>query len=370
MKTFTTAIASVGRLRLALVVALTIAVVAITAYIGIASTQDAGASPAVGSTASSPVVAGPGNPTFVAPLSGPAADMSYDQARNVLWLVSASPAGGDQITRLDPTTGNLKTWKASGHNLMVGFFTRIRVDQSGATWLVDNYTIFRIDPVSGSMTSLTLPLAVTGADPAALDPDNYEPGTWISGVGTSGSSLVIARNHVPFLTVVGSDLRTKSVIPLPASYSGAYDIAVGPDQSIAVLSRPELQSGQIVGFFSPTGDLQASGRVRARSIQWSGNGILVTAGPESGQTFTPGADGTVTASGGTLAALARAENALAAVDPMGGVMVYADGRTSWLTPLVVPSCPPCRRRAAPPTRPHPLPACPRARRHSPWSSKR
>ena len=121
------------------------------------------------------------------------------------------------------------------------------MSDDGAVWVSLPYVLVRLDPATGSSKSLTFPKEAEDALPAASDPGAPLPGTWISELAVVGSSVMVARMNVPYLSVVDATLTESRGPSLPDGYAGARSMARGPDGWLYLLPALD-KDGPVLGL--------------------------------------------------------------------------------------------------------------------------
>jgi streptogramin lyase len=169
-------------------------------------------------------------------------ELTFDKSRDALWF--ASFAGGTGwLTEYSIKNGDAHTFDLPAYTGN-GFMSHVRVAPDGAVWVTTDYRVDRVDPVTGETRSLTLADAVDGALPGALDPRNPLPGTWVSALTLDASGRAfLARNNVPFLQIVDSELKPIGVIAVPTGFAGAVDMTLEPDGLHVVPSHANRTDG-------------------------------------------------------------------------------------------------------------------------------
>ena len=202
--------------------------------------------------------AGPASMVVMA-LPFPVYQLTYDPAGDALWFAVMEPGIGDWLYRVDPATGKSTEWElpvAPGN----GFVSQVHVADDGAIWVSEDYRLVRLDPATGKVTSLVLDPSGQDIVPSVVEDPNL-PGTWISSFTTDASGAILARNGVPLLTLVSSDLQIRGTVPLPDGFVGPIDIRRLPDGSLALLSGWS-HLGEL-GIINGEGGLIASTSVEA-----------------------------------------------------------------------------------------------------------
>jgi hypothetical protein len=150
---------------------------------------------------------------------------------------------------------------------------RCESPNDGAVCVGLPYEIARLDPSDGKVRSVPLAERVPDA-PAALDPRNPMPGTWVSDLEVDGDTVLVARLNVPYLTRVDADLDLSRDITVPAKYAEDRFLAsdlrsrrwpVDYDRRAGVLTR-----------FTPGQPTQVLRLERKKGMAVGGNGRTVT----------------------------------------------------------------------------------------------
>ena len=200
--------------------------------------------PGAGSSDPSPLVL---HGDVVAELDTPAYAVAYDPSGDAVWFAEVGRGGPDRLWQAKESTGELTSFPlpAVEYN---GFTTHLHVSDDGAVWVSLPYVLVRLDPATGSSKSLTFPKeAEEDALPAASDPGAPLPGTWISELAVVGSSVMVARMNMPYLSVVDATLTESRGPSLPDGYAGARSMARGPDGWLYLLPALD-KDGPVLGL--------------------------------------------------------------------------------------------------------------------------
>lgn len=158
----------------------------------------------------------------------PVRELTADPATGDLWVLSLDPAGqaGEaKLWRVDGASGATESFGLP-ETVAKGFTSgHVRVGQDGAVWVSLSREVARIDPVTSTVTSVSLPLEAEDALPGAYDTGADLPGTWISAILPDGDGALIARNNVPYLTRLGPDLSVTRGAAVDEAHAGAADLA-------------------------------------------------------------------------------------------------------------------------------------------------
>lgn len=171
-------------------------------------------------------------------------EIAVDPARGTIWLATIQPATKDTLWAVDMRTGDVRGFDLPDVDYN-GFTTHVRVGEDGAVWVSLPYELVRVDPESGEVTSVRFSEKVEGALPGSLDRDATLPGTWLSAILPDGAGVLVARNHVPYLTKVNADLTASRGADVGEGYAGAADLARGADGSIYLLPPMDDPSGAV-----------------------------------------------------------------------------------------------------------------------------
>ena len=171
-------------------------------------------------------------------------EIAVDRAKGRIWLATIQPAAKDTLWAVDMRTGGVRGFDLPDVDYN-GFTTHIRVGEDGAVWVSLPYELVRVDPESGEVTSVRFAEKVEGALPGALDAGATLPGTWLSAILPYGAGVLVARNHVPYLTQVSADLTVSRGADVGEGYAGAADLARGADGSIYLLPPMDDPSGAV-----------------------------------------------------------------------------------------------------------------------------
>jgi streptogramin lyase len=197
-----------------------------------------------GASGASGAVASPATLTELAKvdLPGPVYDLAYDRASNSLWYAYMTSGAPDALYRYDITTGHVAKWPLppTDHN---GFLERVALAPDGSVWVTEEYSVVRVDPVSGGVAAHTFPVADADALSAALQ---TSPGTWPSAITFDSQGLaMVARHNVKSLVRLNSSLSVVDRIQLPAGMVGPGDLV---DSNGVVYAAPYTGDGQAVVF--------------------------------------------------------------------------------------------------------------------------
>lgn len=161
-------------------------------------------------------------------LSVPVYELTFDRSRDALWFASFN-GGQGVLTEYSIKTGDVSTFPLPAYNGN-GFMSHVRVAPDGAVWVTTDYAIDRVDPATSQTQSLSLAETVDGALPGALDPSSPLPGTWVSALAfDAGGRALVARNNVPFLQIIDSELELVGSIDIPPAVAGAADMTLETD---------------------------------------------------------------------------------------------------------------------------------------------
>ena len=175
-------------------------------------------------------------------LPGPVYDLTFDRARDSLWyafMMSGEPAA---LYQYDIASGKTSHWSLPSTDDN-GFLSRVVVAPDGSVWLTENYTVVRVDPVSGSVLTRKFALVDPDATSTALD---ASPGTWPSAITfDSAGKALVARHNVKSLVRLDSSLAEVNRVQLPASMVGPDDLV---DSNGVIYAAPYLGAGPGVLF--------------------------------------------------------------------------------------------------------------------------
>ena len=275
--------------------------------------------------AGSPTVAG--TPRVAVQLSaidlpGPVYDMVFDQSRDSLWYAYMSGSGTAALYQYNIASGKTAQWTLPPTDYN-GYLDRVVLAPDGSVWLTENYSVVRVDPVSGSVVSHTFALADSDATSTALDPDDPSPGTWPTAItfDSSGNALV-ARHNVKSLVRLDSALAVVNRIQLPGSMVGPDDIV---DSSGVIYAAPYAGTGPSV-VFSEQGVLigKTTQRVSRFAVAGGavvalGSGGLIRVGSNAASTlWSPEVGG-------------RPEDRLAVTNDGAAVYLDSQGTIDWIS---------------------------------------
>lgn len=133
--------------------------------------------------------------------------MQWSQESDQLWYTSSKLDGQIVLNQYsiggDSANSLILPGKASYTP-----YTYLQQDSDGFWWVAANYTVWRVDPISGEVTvHVDLAPAHAYQSAGALDRGNPEPGTWINGIAVQGSSggVLLTRNNVKAISKVATD---------------------------------------------------------------------------------------------------------------------------------------------------------------------
>jgi hypothetical protein len=160
--------------------------------------------------------------------------LTYDPFRDSLWYVmgAASPADVTLVEASAETgVAEREFVVASTDSIAPSQVVAVAPDHS--VWFTEGYGLVTVDPESGRIDRISLPLAVPGALPAATDPNAPIPGSWVSSLAFTDSSALVGRTNVPFLQQFSLDLRQLDDIAMPAGNAGPAALAVSGSAVVA-----------------------------------------------------------------------------------------------------------------------------------------
>lgn len=205
-------------------------------------------------------------PTLVAELPDVAWDLEYSPATDEVWFVSGT---GDtaKLFRLESGKVQLASDLPAGE--YSGVHHRVRAIDDGAAIILNaDYAMIRFAPSNGAIETASLPVEVKDALPGALDPGTPLPGTWVSAFDVANGNVYVARNNVPYLTVLDSaSLETRATIPIPQAYAGARGVVASAGDLYV------LTAGGTVGQFQVDGTLVGEHPLEATGLVRSGNSV-------------------------------------------------------------------------------------------------
>jgi hypothetical protein len=212
-----------------------------------ASTASAATTPSAAATPTASVSAPAASPAAATRLTqidlpGPAYDLTFDRARDSLWYAVMGSGSRAALYQYAIATGQTSSWTlpATTHN---GFLERVAVAPDGSVWVTEEYSVVRVDPASGHVTTHTFPLADADAIPGALD-TNPSPGTWPTAIAFDSQRLaLVARHNVRSLTRLDSSIRVVGRVQLPAAIVGPSDLV---DSNGVIYAAPYMGSGPAV----------------------------------------------------------------------------------------------------------------------------
>ncbi len=165
------------------------------------------------------------SPSIILQMTGESHEMLSDTARKVIWFPEFS---GTELSlhQYSLGSGNSSTTRL-GDSQASGIASHIRLAPDQSIWVSDDYMLYRYDPATEKVTSVSLPEKVNGALSGALDPSNPLPGTWVSAfVFDTSDEVLVARNNVPFLGVYSDSGNLVRQMPLPAGVTGPSDMTL------------------------------------------------------------------------------------------------------------------------------------------------
>lgn len=163
-------------------------------------------------------------PILVAELPDAVWDLEYDSIDDAVWFVSGNGQAAE-VFRVSTVDGKVVSWSVPDGEYS-GVHRDVHHLANGDVMLSSDYGLVRLSSETGELESVLFDVEVDGALPGALDPNTPLPGTWISATAIIDGNVVVARQNVPFLTVVsGKDLSELERIVIPVALAGARDIA-------------------------------------------------------------------------------------------------------------------------------------------------
>ncbi|MGD0122685.1 MAG: hypothetical protein ABSC46_09015 [Candidatus Limnocylindrales bacterium] len=173
------------------------------------------------------------------------AAMTWDAARQSLWIVTWNTGPNGQLTRAG-LDGSTKSWPLpNGPDVQIqpviqaGLVqpampaawygwdaTDVVVDGQGKVWIAAGYGLVRFDPDTGKSQLKTFP----ESDATKVYGDG---GQWLSAIAADGNGVLIARNGESALTRIDESLANAGTIALPATWTGVRGIAVLGDRIVA-----------------------------------------------------------------------------------------------------------------------------------------
>jgi len=115
-----------------------------------------------------------------------------------------------------------------GSSSSSGLSSHIRFAPDGTLWVSDDYSFFGIDTSNNTVRTFHLPLSVADQLPAATEPSDPLPGTWVSAFDFDlRGNLVVSRNNVPSLEVIDQAVGAiTATIQLAADMDGMSDMTL------------------------------------------------------------------------------------------------------------------------------------------------
>lgn len=205
-----------------------------------------------------------------------------------------------------------------------GFLERVAIAPDGGVWATEDYSVVRVDPVSGAVLSHTFPMADVDATSTALDQSNPSAGTWPSAItfDSQGRALV-ARHNVKSLVRLNSSLALIDRVQLPSAIVGPTDLV---DSNGVIYAAPYLGGGPAV-LFNEQGLLIGTTKQHVSRFGVSGSVVAAI-----------GSAGVSRVSSSATATAWRTESAGAPNDRLavadGGAALYLDGpgTIEWISP--------------------------------------
>jgi hypothetical protein len=222
-----------------------------------------------------PLAPGAGGPRTAVQLSsadlpGPVYDLAFDQARDSLWyafMLSGEPVA---LYRYDIASGKTSHWSLPSTDYN-GFLSRVVVAPDGSVWLTENYTVVRVDPVSGSVLKRTFTLADPDANSTAASQNDLSPGTWPTAITFDSAGMaLVARHNVKSLVRFDSSLAEVDRVQLPGSIVGPGDLV---DSGGVIYAAPYHGAGPGV-VFSEKGALIGETTDSVSRFAVSGDGVV------------------------------------------------------------------------------------------------
>jgi hypothetical protein len=167
-------------------------------------------------------------------LSGLVYDLTFDQARNSLWYAFMQ-SGHATLYRYDIASGKTSQWALPPTDYN-GYLDRVGVAPDGSVWLTEEYSIVRVDPVSGSVLAKTFPVADPDAVPAPGDPGNYP----LAFTFDSAGKALVSLHNVKSLVRLDASLAEVGSVRLPAGMVGPGDLV---DVNGVIYAAPYRSSG-------------------------------------------------------------------------------------------------------------------------------
>jgi hypothetical protein len=192
----------------------------------------------------------PLEPAITRSLPGTVYSMAYDPARNALWYAVwhlteplptpvRTPMNGTTdvpmarpVPMALPLVSAAVLFEASAETGQVvasfpfknpvidsGLGDAIRVAPDGSVWIAESHALIRVDPSSGNESTISLPSAAPGAVKTPAD-----RGSYATSLTFTNSSVMLARNDVPYLQQWSLSMKPLANVPLPAGVAGPTDM--------------------------------------------------------------------------------------------------------------------------------------------------
>lgn len=181
--------------------------------------------------------------------------VAYDPFRNSIWYATMTSQVSATLYEADAVSGSVEARFTLPAGQTTGVESDIVVAPDRSIWVSEGYDLVRVDPSSGRISSLPLPLDVAGALPDALSAGAEDPGTWISSLAATSDSIVVGRDNVPFLQQYSFSLQPEANVPLPAGDSGPTALTTTSAGILADIADQNIQAdaGKIVTLPFPAG---------------------------------------------------------------------------------------------------------------------
>jgi hypothetical protein len=174
------------------------------------------------------------------------AAMTWDEARDSLWVVTWQTGPNGQLTRID-ADGSTTSWPLpNGPDLQIrpeiqagleqpampaawyGWdATDIVVDGEGEVWIAAGYALVRFDPTTGESQVRVF------QEPDMTKVYLTDGGSWLSAIAEDGDGVLVARNGDQSLTRVNESLADAGTITLPDQWTDIRGIAVVDNRVLA-----------------------------------------------------------------------------------------------------------------------------------------
>jgi hypothetical protein len=176
--------------------------------------------------------------------------LAYDESRDALWYAARTASGRAVLFEASATTGSvlaqfdLPPRRDGAIAVSLGGTIAIAADRS--VWVTEPYALDRVDPTTGDITTIVLKLNEPGASAAATDSNAPLPGSAVTSLAFTASSVLVGRLNVPFLQQFSFDLRPMNNIALPSGDAGPVALTIIDSRLLAAF-RVQAPKGRRSG---------------------------------------------------------------------------------------------------------------------------